>query len=145
MRKYIFALLIFSFVVISFSSIYGQNEEKPHVFTVTVFDSQNPEGGSNSEFDSLNTIYTQNVIDKNEYIISQRNLFHLWGSNSTDMVFITEYAKFEDIEKAADRNGELFRETWTTPEERRAFNSAYQKYFGKHSDEIYQEISSGRK
>ena len=87
-----------------------------------------------------------NVIKKNEYIISQRVLRHMWGNNSLDLVFITEYKSFTDIEKGQNRTAELFRETWATSEERQAYNKAVGKYFGnRHSDEIYQEDSNQRK
>jgi len=99
-----------------------------------------------AEFDSLNTLRMENVVGKNEFIISQRVLRHMWGHNSLDMVYITEYKTFGDIEKGQDRNAELFRETWTTPEERQAYNRAINKYFGdRHSDEIYQEQMNQRK
>jgi len=87
-----------------------------------------------------------NVINKNEYIISQRALRHMWGNNSLDLVFITEYNSFSDIEKAQARNTELFREAWATSEERQAYNRAVSNYFGnRHSDEIYQEDPNQRK
>jgi len=136
------SLLIF--FLFAFCLAVAQDED-PHVFTVTALQLLNPEGGTFAEFDSLNTIYMENVINKNEFILSQRSLQHLWGSNSQDYVYITEYARFGDIEKGNDRNTELFREAWITTEERRAYNQAIGKYFGTHSDEIYQEDAVNRK
>ena len=51
--------------------------------------------------------------------------------------FIREYANWNDVEAAGNMNNELFLKYWTTPEERSAFNKAFGKYFGRHSDEIY--------
>ena len=88
----------------------------------------------------------ENVRNKNEYLISQRVLRHMWGDNSLDLVFISEYNSFSYIEKGQDRSTELFNEAWATEEERDAFNDAVFKYFGdRHSDEIYQEVSKQRK
>jgi hypothetical protein len=57
-----------------------------------------------------------------------------------------EVKKWADIEKANDMNDELFEKAWKTKEERKDFNDAWNKYFtGKHSDEIYQELKTGRK
>jgi hypothetical protein len=133
------------FVVLTSGNIFGQ-DEKPHVYTVTTTEYTFPDDGSTAEWDSLNTLYMENVINKNEYIISQRALRHLWGSYGSDLVFITEYASFADIELAQDRNTELFREHWATQEERSAYNDAINRYFGSgHSDEIYTEVSNQRK
>ncbi len=88
----------------------------------------------------------ENVINKNEYVVSQRVLRHMWGNNSLDIVYITEYHSFTDIEKGQNRGNELFNEAWATEEERDAFNDARFSYFGdRHSDEIYQELSEQRK
>jgi len=137
------AILLFSFF---FSSIILAQDESPHVYTVTTTQFIFPDGGSRAEFDSLNSLYMENVVNKNEFIISQRALRHMWGNNSLDLVYITEYKSFTDIEKGQKRNTELFREAWATSEERRAFNTALNKYYrDRHSDEIYQEFSNQRK
>jgi hypothetical protein len=50
------------------------------------------------------------------------------------------------IEKANKKNNEIFEATWKTKEDRKAYWDAWNAYFtGKHSDEIYQEVKSGRK
>jgi hypothetical protein len=96
-----------------------------------------------SEFDSLTALYNENVWDKNPYVISHKTIRHWWGSNNRDIIEITEVASWDDILKANEKNEELFNETWTTEEDRKAFWSAYDKYFtGQHSDEIYREIVS---
>ncbi len=137
------AILLLTFF---FSSQVNAQDEDPHVYTVTTLEFSFPDGGSSAEWDSLNTLYMENVINKNEYIISQRALRHMWGHNSEDLVYITEYKSFTDIEKGQERNTELFREAWATSEERQAYNDAANKYFGNHhSDEIYQEVSNQRK
>jgi hypothetical protein len=146
MRNFSFLLTAIMLFTFFFSSIIFAQDESSHVFTVSTFEFSLPDEGSAAEFDSLNTLYMNNVINKNEYIISQRALRHLWGHNSLDLVYITEYNSFDDIEKGLDRNTELFREAWTTSEERQAFNSTIFSYFrGRHSDEIYQEDNNQRK
>ena len=137
------AMLLF---LLFFSSTIIAQDESPHVYTVTTTQFILPDGGSGAEFDSLNTLYMNNVINKNEYIISQRALRHMWGNNSLDLIYITEYKSFADIEKGQKRNTELFREAWATSEERQAFNKAINNYYGaRHSDEIYQEDNNQRK
>ncbi len=146
MRYLSFLLTAIMLLTLFFSSTLNAQDESPHVYTVTTTQFIFPDGGSMTELDSLNTLRMENVVNKNEYIISQRVLRHMWGHNSLDLVYITEYKSFGDIEKAQDKNTELFRETWTTPEERQAYNGAINKYFGdRHSDEIYQEQMNQRK
>lgn len=118
--------------------LYAQ-DEKPHIFTVTTFELLSPKGGSNAEFDSLAALWTENITNKNEFIVSELLMTHLWGSNALDFVVINEFKNFADIEKASDRSTELLREAWPDEKERREYFRAYSKYFGNHSDEIYQE------
>jgi len=88
----------------------------------------------------------ENVINQNEYIVSQRVLRHRWGNNSLDIVYVSKFNSFADIEKGQDRRTELFNEVWATKEGREAFNDALFRYFGnRHSDEIYPEVINQRK
>ncbi|HSW54887.1 MAG TPA: hypothetical protein VLH59_07345 [Ignavibacteriaceae bacterium] len=58
---------------------------------------------------------------------------------------MTEIKSWEDIPIAMEKNNELFMEARSAEEARDAFNKAYNKYFtGKHSDEIYQEVTFGK-
>ena len=146
MRNLSFSVAVMLLLTFFFSSQVNAQDEDPHVYTVTTTEFSFPDGGSSAEWDSLNTLYMEKVVNKNEYIISQRALRHMWGHNSLDLLFITEYKSFSDIEKSQNRNTELFREAWATSEERQAYNKAVSKYFGdRHSDEIYQEDSNQRK
>lgn len=123
------------------TSASSQTEDDGHIFVIVTWETLRPEGGTVAERDSLMTLFYDQMIKKNEYIVSEKNLWHLYGKNSGDWVVITEYANWADIEKASDRQNELMQEKWTTPEERRTFNRALAKYFGNHSDEIYQEVT----
>ena len=125
-------------VALAFSGMLYAQEEGPHVFTVTTWESVNPEDGSDAERDSLRSIFTENAINKNEFIVNQTVMTHMYGSNSSDYVIINEYKSFGDIEKAQSRNGELMSEFMPDDEARAEYFSAVFKYFGNHSDEIYQ-------
>lgn len=114
-----------------------QNQDEGHFFVMVTWETLRPEGGTRAELDSLLSLYQENVIQKNELIVSEKNLWHLYGRNSQDWIVLTEYANWNDIEASVERNNELIAEQWPDPEERRAFNRALTKYFGKHSDEIY--------
>ncbi len=125
-------------VALAFSGMLYAQEEEPHVFTIVTWESVSPEGGSNAERDSLAAIWVENAVEKNEFIVNATTMSHMWGSNSSDFLVITEYKNFEDIRKAQNRNTELFREFMPDNDKRAEFFKAFFAYFGKHSDEIYQ-------
>ena len=138
-------LLLFtvSFFIIN-DSIQAQ-DDSPHIFTVTTFQATIPQGGSMAEFDSLQQVYTDNVTMKNKYVISQRCVRHLYGSDSRQLIYITEYKNMEDMLASSEEDGKLFRAAWSDKEKRAEYNKANRKYFGHHSDEIYTEVASGKK
>lgn len=99
--------------------------------------------GTFAEFDSLTSEYNKWCLDKNDYVISHKTVRHWWGHDNRDFVNIVEVKNWDDILNFNERADELFREHWDTPEKRKAFNDAYNKFFtGKHSDEIYQEVGA---
>ena len=125
-------------VALAFSGMLYAQEEGPHVFTVTTWESVNPEDGSDAERDSLAAIWVDNAVKKNEFIVNETIMTHMYGSNSSDYVIIDEYKSFADMGKAQSRNTELFREFMPDDKEREEYFDAIFKYFGNHSDEIYQ-------
>ena len=97
--------------------------------------------GSISEFDSLTAEYNKWCMDNNEYVISYKVVRHWWGHNNRDFVTIVEVKSWDDVLKFNQKADEFFKEHWNTPEKRKAFDDAYNKYFtGQHSDEIYREV-----
>ncbi len=125
-------------VALAFSGMLYAQEEGPHVFTIVTWQALSPEGGSNAERDSLAAIWVENTVNKNEFIVNQTVMTHMYGSNSSDYLVIAEYKSFADIEKAQNRNFELIEEFIPDNEKRAEFFKAFLSYFGHHSDEIYQ-------
>jgi len=126
-------------VALAFSGMLYAQEEDPHVFLVVTWELLSPEDGSDAEFDSLGAFWYENAVKKNEFIVNQIVMSHLYGNNSSDFVVINEYKNFADIEKASNRNFELIKEAIPDKEERAKYFKAFSKYLGNHSDEIYQE------
>ena len=134
---FVFVLvLFFSFGATIFAQNMGGNVVVVNNSEVRFF----PEF-SMSEFDSLTAEYNTWVMDKNDVIISYKVVRHWWGHNNRDFVTIVEVASWDDVLAFNQKANELFEAHWDTPEKRKAFNDAYNKYFtGQHSDEIYQEV-----
>ena len=125
-------------VALAFSGMLYAQDEDPHVYNVVTWESVNPEGGSSAERDSLIAIWTENAVNKNEFIVNQIVMTHMYGANSSDYVVITEHKSLTDMEKAGSRDFELFKEYMPDDTQRAEFYDATFKYFGNHSDEIYQ-------
>jgi hypothetical protein len=148
MRKNFINIFFITLFICAFgtnSNLFAQEENNGNIFVVTTFEMAFKPGNTMAEFDSLNKLYTEKVISKNNLIVSQRTLRHFWGHNNRDFVVITEVKNWGDIIEANKLSNELFEKAWPNEEARKEYNDANNKYFtGKHSDEIYQENAGGR-
>lgn len=131
-HKNISALLI----VILFSVGLTYAQDGPY-YTVTTWKIEIPENGSNAEFNTLMKEFSQKVVAPNQHIVSERIMRHASGSDSRDLVIITEYANWNAIDAAANRQGELMNTAWGTEAARKEFFGKFNKYFVMHTDEIY--------
>jgi hypothetical protein len=134
--KLITLVVAILFLVPSF--VVGQDEEDPHIVYVTKLKMAFPEGGSNAEYDSLNALFMENVVNKNKYILSQYRAFHYITPNVKDYVIISEYESLEAWEKSADENTRLAEEWIEDDEKRGEFFDARNKYWENwHGDYVY--------
>lgn len=140
--------IILSFLLILFFA--GTNDmlaqtPQGNVVLMSNYERAFPENGSMAELDSLTNEFQTKVWDKNPLVISHKTVRHWWGNDNRDFIEITVLKNWEDISKAMQKNDELFLAAWSTKAAQDNFNKAYNKYFsGKHSDEIYQEVSSNK-
>lgn len=143
--KSLIAFFVFILVFMALNKELLAQQEAGNAVIIQNLERAFPENGTIAEFDSLTHLYNTNVWGKNPYIISHKTVRHWWGNDNRDVIEITEIKSWEDIPKAMEKNNELFMSAWSTKEARDAFNKAYDKYFtGKHSDEIYQEVTFGK-
>ncbi len=80
----------------------------------------------------------------NPLAINFRLVFHNWGSDAADVVLVTEYASWADIEADCGQPCDDYDEANPEPEEGEEGYEAYEeaqalfsKYFSRHRDEIY--------
>lgn len=80
----------------------------------------------------------------NPNVLSFRVLLHNWGSNASQVHFVSEYASFADIESECGQPCDDYYEQHPEPEEDSAeweeFAEArdlFNKYYAQHQDEIY--------
>lgn len=140
------SLILLVVFLLCFAGAILAQDDQGNIMVVTNMETKSNPEGSIAEFDSLNQLFTDKVLKKNDLILSSKTVSHMWGNNNRDFLVMYEVKSWEDIPAANKMNNELFEKAWATKEERKAFNDAWNAYFtGKHSDEIYQEVKSGRK
>ena len=123
-------LLLFIYSSISFAQDGGSH------YTITTWKISIPEGGSNSDLNEILKEWRDKIVTKNDKILSQKVLRHQSGADSRDLVVITEYASWNDIDAAGDEQGRLVQEAWPNEDDRRAWFAEFNKYTDMHSDEI---------
>lgn len=140
MKRLILLSVFFITLLFLNKTIVAQNDN--NILVVTTWYLNIPEDGTPAEFDSLSTFITDNVVKKNPKIISRYVVRHFWGSDSRQVVVMTEYANMDDIDLAGEEGSKLFQKAFPNEEDRKAFNKSFGKYWnGYHSDEIYSVVS----
>ncbi len=105
MKKYLCVLFIFFSILFLSESAFAQRMEGlGNVFVVNKQQFSFADDGSNAELDSLIKVYNENVIKKNEYIVSHKILVHCYGNDNRDYINVTEVKSWEDVLKVAERN-----------------------------------------
>lgn len=136
MKKIILSFVFLIALLFINDSMFAQDDNNIMVVTTWYVDS--PEDGSGAEFDSLSALLNKNVVLKNSKIISRYLVRHYWGSDSRQIVTMTEYASMSDIALAGKEGQKIFKEFYPDEKDRKAFWKTYNKYWnGHHSDEIY--------
>ncbi len=145
MRKFLSVLFAGAAVLlISPVAAFAQEEEEAepvfHYLTVTTFDSPGGEEGA-LLLEGLETIAAP-LARLNPNVLSYRVAQHNWGSNSAQVVIITEYADWAGIEADCAECDAWFEENQPeegTPEREEwdAMNAAFFAAYLGHSDEIY--------
>ncbi len=145
MRKYL-SLLLTGAVAFGITPLaaFAQEEEEAepvfHYLTVSTFESPGGEEGALIR-ESFETIGAP-LAKVNPNVISYRVAVHNWGSNSAQVLIITEYADWAGITAECEECHAWFHENQPeegTPEREEwdAMSSAFSKAFREHSDEIY--------
>jgi hypothetical protein len=102
-----------------------------------------PTGDDGKAFGEMLRKQTEAVKD-NPKLLSQRVVRHNWGSDSRDLLFITEFKNLEDLFSFSGEMNSIYDKAFTK-EENENFNKLWMKYVGMHSDEIYREVAGTRK
>ena len=97
-----------------------------------------PEKGSAQIRDSLIAIYNDNVIKKNDKILSHREYSHFFTSDNKDYIIMEEYKNMATMEEAWKMNTELEKKAWPDEKKRKDLMDAMGAYFEDwHGDAIF--------
>lgn len=117
------------------SALLAQNDPKIIVVAKVHF---NPSANfSFDEWKALEKEYFEKVTMKNDLIIGSNVLVHYYTPDNSELLLVSTYHSWEDIEKANDKNNELAVAAWPDSVKRKAFFDKQSSYFTTlHSDEI---------
>lgn len=132
-------IVTWAFAAAMILSAFAATAQGGHYYTVTTWKIDIPEDGSRAEFNQLMKNFSDKVVKNNDKVISEKVMFHISGSDMRDVVVITEYASWADIDAASITQNELMQSAWPDEGERSAFMKSFFKYVVTHSDEIYRE------
>lgn len=128
--------------------LHAQDNTRPAFITMTHtawnFDLDD-DTSSPKEWMDLSKEYNEKVTMKNEFVRGTVVLTHMYTGDNSDVILVTTYNSWEDIEKAQDRNSELEKAAWPDEAARNEFFKKHDRYYvHKHSDEIYVPIDGAK-
>lgn len=138
-------LLMLALITVFTIAWSNASAQDGNFYTVTTWKMKVPDGGSRAEMNALFEEFTEKVVKKNPKVISEKIMHHISGSDMRDVVVISEYASWNDIDAAGTAQNELVKKAWPDEKARSAWMKSFMKYVVTHSDEIYQEYPKMRK
>jgi hypothetical protein len=120
----------------------ASNEEfKPVYLTVTKGHWSDDPNVDGSDWLKTEQEYFEKVTKKNDLIIGSGFYTHYFTPDNSEILFVSVYASWEDIEKSNEVTSKLIEEGWPNEEERNAFFQKQSSYYSsRHSDEIYMSM-----
>lgn len=139
---------VFAFTLLFTTKAIAQEEEKtedeftPIYLTITTAHWTADDDVDFSDWKATEVEYFNNVTSKNDLIIGSGVYTHSITDDSTEIIFVSAYQTWNDIDAAGDVTNKLIEEAWPDEDARDAFFDKQGSYYSPdHSDEIY---TSGR-
>lgn len=141
-KNVFFGILVFSFMFTTKSVGQSTEEFKPVFLTITTGHWSNNPNADPSDWLKTEKEYFDKVTKKNDLIIGSGYYTHYFTPDNSEVLFVSVYATWEDIEKANDVTNKLIMEGWPDEAKRKAFFEKQSSYYSPmHSDEIYASLS----
>jgi hypothetical protein len=117
------------------SLVFGQND--PQYLVVTRVHMNPTTDFTIDQWKAHEKEYFDKVTQKNDLIVGTNVLMHHYTSDNSEMLFVTSYRTWADIEKADAKNEELVKAGWPDEAQRKTyFDKQRSFYTAEHSDEI---------
>lgn len=124
--------------------IHAQEDPKPVFVTVTTL--HRNLDTDRKDWKQTEQEYFDKVTSKNDLIIGSELLNHYYTENSSEVLQVSVYRTWEDIEKANDISNDLIKKGWPDEKSRKIFFDKYNSYYSPmHADEIYTTVAAGSK
>ncbi|MEO8232519.1 MAG: hypothetical protein ABI638_09560 [Ignavibacteriota bacterium] len=144
MNKLLIPVLLFTAILFSAVNISAQSADETHIVYVQTWKMNSmPTGEEGKAFADMLKKQTD-ALKGNSKLLSQRIVRHNWGSDSRDLLIITEFKNLEDLFTFSGEMNAAYEKAFTK-EENDKFDGLWMKYVGQHSDEIYHEVAGTRK
>ncbi len=140
--KILFTLAIMTGVM------FGQYNPDNHVVTISMNYMNNMDEVEDGSWTKMGELMEEesskmNRLDKD--MISSLVLGHRWSGSLNEIVYIREWKSIADADKSTVGTGDMRKEGWPNDEKRKAFFTAYRKYWtGKHKDLAVMEMVTSR-
>ncbi|HSQ46100.1 MAG TPA: hypothetical protein VLM44_04175 [Lutibacter sp.] len=143
-KNFSFGILLF--LLIFTSKAIGQQtqtaEFKPVFLTLTTLHRSSDPDVDFTDWLKTEQEYYDKVTVKNSLIIGSGFYMHFFTPDDSEILSVTIYNSWEDIEKATDVTNKLVMEAWPDEAKRTAFFDKQSSYYApKHSDEIYASMN----
>jgi hypothetical protein len=116
----------------------GEQANEPIILAVTTLHRTSDKDVDSSDWLETEKEYFDKVTMKNDLIINSGVYFHYFTPDASEIVMISTYKNWNDIEAAVKMTSELVNEAWPEEAAREAFFKKQSSYYSPlHSDEIY--------
>lgn len=136
--------LVLRMLILTFLLSAGMfaQEQTPEPIFITVTTMHRNLDSDRKDWKETEQEYFDKVTSKNDLIIGSEILNHYYTENSSEILHVTAFKTWGDIEKSGEITNELVKKGWPDEKARTAFFEKYNSYYSPiHSDEIYSSIT----
>lgn len=134
-RILVFGSLIILTLLMSFKT---KAQEAPQTVYITLTTMHRNLDADKKEWNTVEQEYFDKVTSKNNLVIGSDVLTHYFTENNSEIIHVSAYKTWEDIEKSAKISEDLIKQAWPDEKDRKAFFEKYRSFYTPmHSDEIY--------
>ena len=118
-------------------SLSSQDQGPQYLTVTTTHWNMEKTDGTPDEWLALEKEFHENVTMKNELIMASQFLNHFYTADNSEILLVSAYGSWADIENAQERSEELIEAAWPDEDERDAFFKKRDDYYlNLHQDEI---------